>query len=232
MVAALATLAIACKVQDLDLEGKTCPCPAPLRCDQATDRCVRDGTASGGGQGGRGGGCNLPGAGLPLIFHENDYGELWIEQSTNCVGITAQLTGAPNPTLNSGVVCMSGTVTTLDTLGVQAVLTMSPGEEPYDPAAHGVTGFEFELTGRSIPKTLRFGYNDPASGFHCVDLSGPDNHHSALLRDMRYECHTNAEIGAAEGPRLQLVVFTVLPTETETPFDYCVASFKAMPAPP
>jgi len=168
----------------------------------------------------------------------------WVDRSTNCVGIQGAVfvyfdTGGSNAYLTSTTnhICVAGLAKHDAALGSThwgAVVAIQlnnngVGETLYDATAHGVTGFDFTLSGASVPSGLVAEYLvDGQATPYCEVINGAGAK-TSLISNSHPGCYL-ADAGASVPPADSLVrlEFKILAnTTTDVNFDFCIDNLTA-----
>jgi hypothetical protein len=102
----------------------------------------------------------------------------------------------------------------------------------FDFAAKGVTGFSFEITGATVPSSLRFKVEDSAAKEYCTPAAVPvipgvnTIHFSQLIT----ECWVAAGAGTVPtGRAVVKIAWAVVTNDSSTvPYDFCVSNLVAV----
>jgi len=184
------------------------------------------------------------GEGLQLKFVPGLNSSGWIDRSTNCVGIQGASYIVPDGggstayfTSTTNHLCVSGQAkhsAVLDAThwGVTVAVQLNNNgvaEIPYDATAYGVTGFDFTLSGASIPAIVRATYRVDGQGTeYCKELGGAGAK-SVLFTDTRPQCYM-PDAGTAVPTASQLIRLEfIMPSNTTTDvnFDFCIDNLTA-----
>ena len=168
----------------------------------------------------------------------------WIDRTTNCVGIQGATYIVPDGggssayfTSTTNHLCVSGLAkhnAVLDAThwGVTVAIQLNNNgvaEMPYDATAYGVTGFDFTLSGASIPAIVRATYR--------VDGQEPSTARRSAARERsRFSSPTlarNATCPTRERPcptrasSIRLEFIMPSNTTTDVNFDFCIDNLTA-----
>ena len=206
------------------------------------------GGTGGGGTGGSAGGVACDdGEGLELVIEPGaDTQSAWIDGGSNCVGIQGALYPSVDEvgssltiTETDGQVCVSGTATRVlsgnfdDYWGARLVVQLNNDGTgavgSYDAVAHGVNGFEFTLSGGTIPEELRpvlFNFGSATQYCKRVCASGPQ---SILLDEAIANCWEGVSTATPTGSSLERIEFLIPSNETaNVPFNFCISGLTAI----
>ena len=99
----------------------------------------------------------------------------------------------------------------------------------YDAATKGVTGFAFEITGKTVPASLRFGV-EGASGSYCTTSATPLTlgQNSFTFDQLFTECWTTGGESPSGEDLIQIKWRVVTNPNSTVPFDFCVSNVHAL----
>lgn len=215
--------------------------------------------ASSGGAPGTAGSIGVGGAvgeGVPLTPADG-----WVDKATNTLGIQGAMFAYADDTSKVGLVedftgtnaCIKGTAAKVDlkctppmgmdcygitwgaAIGLNLKQDIDPvtmmGTEPAAFDASAIKGFAFELSGATVPTSLRFKVEN-ATGEFCTPATKPVllGGNSFLFSDLITECWktggTSAETGKSNLIKIAWQVVTN--SSSAVPFDFCVANVRAL----
>jgi hypothetical protein len=201
------------------------------------------GMGAAGGSGGVGSGCPgvpiVPDAKGFLAPGSNSLGihGSWFEYS-DCADLkNVNCSTVATPPANSfpnvaGKMCTSGHTSTAPGAwgaGIALELNDGPPQMPYDTTAHGVIGFCFELSGATIPSTIRVAFptkdNNDNAYFSAVSTVGQ---HSVLFSDTAQGSWVTTK-SAFEPTAVMLMQFQIPSSPAaEVPWDFCIDGVTAI----
>lgn len=100
----------------------------------------------------------------------------------------------------------------------------------YDATANGVTGLAFDLSGSTVPSSMRFGI-ETTDGEFCTTSATPvlSGTNSIKFADLRSACWGASGMPAPGFSNLKKVQWQVVTNDrSEIPFDYCVSNLVAL----
>jgi hypothetical protein len=186
------------------------------------------------------------GEGLQIKSVPGLNGTGWIDRATNCVGIEGAIfvvqdmaSGGSTGYFTSVTdhFCVAGTAkhsAVIDSThwGVTFALQLnnvSSVEQPYNATSHGVTGFDFTISGANIPAGLRAVYRvDGEATEYCKVVAGAGAT-TTLINDAHPQCYL-ADAGATtpNATLLRRLEFEVpANTTTDVDFAFCVDALTA-----
>ncbi len=173
----------------------------------------------------------------------------WIAPGSNTVGvvgswflygdtystITASPTGGADFSGVGSQICVSGTVSQLDTYGPTIGFNLDQPDttvEGYVPASYGVIGFSFGLSGTELPSALQVGYHtlgDTAE--YCSTIFNPSTAGNTVdISTSQLDCWQTGGAFALTSTSYQSLQFQ-LPVnyfENGQAFDFCITNVRAI----
>jgi hypothetical protein len=193
---------------------------------------------SGGEAGASGTGGTSPDAGSPDEPDASLGPDCWIVtlndtthiSSNNCLGIygwndVEQEGSTVVSSYENGQVCFDGTI---GTTGWGAVYNLTlADDDAWDGATQGVGGFQFAMTGATLPSSLQIKYTQEGAGDFCRAFT-PGPAVQVPFSSAHPSCSTDPEAATPDASELTYIRLVFLPKASSYDVDFCM-QIRAIP---